>query len=199
VDDAAALFVRAAPDGSGPTALDVDADALFPPFDDPPGMRDRARRMARTNFYMVLRRWERARALWEETLARYPDLPQGPIVHAMLLERTGFPAAAEAILRQLLAESPDDAVLHAEIGDLRFDSGDLAAAKAHYDRALRLDPDLAHALLRRGILAEKESDAEAAFVYYARAVRVAQAADPVALQAARRLQALGRLVQPAPR
>jgi hypothetical protein len=199
VDDVAALFVRARPDGSGPTALDVDADGLFPPLDDPPGARDRVRRLARTNFYMVLRRWERARALWEETLARYPELPQGRIVQATLLEKTGFPAAAEAILRQLLAERPDDAVLHVEIGDLRFDSQDLAAAKGLYDRALRLDPDLAYALLRRGMLAEAESDPEAAFLYYARAVRVGHAADPVALQAARRLQTLDRLAQPAPR
>jgi tetratricopeptide (TPR) repeat protein len=196
VDDTAALFVRVRPDGSGPPALDVDADDLFPALDDPPGVRDRVRRMARTNFYMVLRRWERARALWDETLARYPDLEQGPIVQATLLERTGFPAAAEAILRRLLAERPDDPVLHAEIGDLRFDAQDLAAARVSYDRALRLDPDLAHALLRRGMLAELESDPEVAFQYYARAIRVAEPADPAALQAAQRLRSLGRPIQP---
>jgi tetratricopeptide (TPR) repeat protein len=196
VDDTAALFVRARPDGSGPPGLDVDADDLFPAFDDPPGVRDRVRRMARTNFYMILRRWERARALWDEVLARYPDLEHGPIVQATLLERTGFPAAAEAILRRLVAERPDDAVLHAEIGDLRFDAEDLAAARESYDRALRLDPDLAHALLRRGMLAERESDPEAAFQYYARAIRVAAPAEPAALQAAQRLRSLGRPIQP---
>jgi tetratricopeptide (TPR) repeat protein len=196
VDDTAALFVRAPGDGSGPPGLDVDAGDLFPPFDDPPGVRDRARRVARTHFYMVLRRFERARALWDETLARYPDLEQGPIVQATLLERTGFPAAAEAILRRLVAERPGDAVLHAEIGDLRLGAEDLAAARDAYDHALRLDPDLAHALVQRGVLAERESDLEAAFAYYARAVRVAEPGEPAALHAAQRLHALGRRVQP---
>jgi hypothetical protein len=77
VDDSAALFVRAAQGDAEPRAVDVDADDVFPPLDDPPGMRDRARRLARTHLYRVLGRWERARSLWEDTLARYADLPPG--------------------------------------------------------------------------------------------------------------------------
>ncbi len=191
LDDVAALFVRV-PEG-GTLAwgeVDLDAPDLFPPLDGRPGLSDRQRRLSRTHLYMALGRYERARTLFEDTLELYPDLPQGPIVRATLLARTGFPAAAEAILRQLLAERPHDPVLLTEIGDIRFDAGDLAAARELYDRALALDTDLSYALLRRGLLAEAESDSEGAAQYYGRAIGVAEPADPAALQAAQRLRAL---------
>lgn len=191
VDDVAAVFVRQT--GSSPPVaeLDVDAPDLLPPLTGPPGLRDRIARMARTNFYTALHRFEKALALWEETLERYPDLEQGPILHAALLQKNGFTAAAEAILQRLREERPEDAVLLVQIGDLRLESGDTEAARELYEEALALDPKLPYALYRRGTVAELEGDPQDAIRYYVRAVAGSHPASPLALRAASRLRALG--------
>jgi tetratricopeptide (TPR) repeat protein len=190
VDDVAALFVRAEDPGATPwPELYLDTPGHFPPLEARSSPGDRIRRKARTGFYMALRRWEPAIALWEETLERYPDLPQGPLVHATLLARTGHPAAAEAVLRRLLAEKGSDPHLLAQIGDLRLPD-DPAAAGEFYDEALRLAPGFAYAAFRRGWVAELEQDPTGAALHYQRALALAHPADPVAVQAAERLRLL---------
>jgi tetratricopeptide (TPR) repeat protein len=191
LDEVAALFVRAGEERVQPyPELDIDADDLFPPLEGPAGPSDRVRRLARTQLYMGLHRFERALALWEETLALYPDLDQGPIVQAALLQKTGASAAAEEILRGLLARDPDDPVLLTQIGDLRFEAGDRDAAQELYARSLELDRDLAYTLFRNGVLAEARGDAELAGQFYGRVFGTAHPADPVSIQARLRLEAL---------
>lgn len=192
VDDVAALFVRRGDDGTSRwSELDVDAPDLFPPLQpELPRTSALMKRLARVNFYATFRRYARALALWEETLARYPDLDQGPIIRAYLLHRSGYPAAAEAILRELLETRPGDAVLHSQVGELRFEAGDAAAAKAQFDEAMRLDPQLSYAFLQRAMLAEAEGDADTAYLLLSKVVLTGRAADPVTLIAAHRLASL---------
>jgi tetratricopeptide (TPR) repeat protein len=191
VDDTAALFVRVPERGVFPYAeLDLDSPQLFPPL-GAPGAEDRLRRLARTHFLSALHRYEAALALWRETVERYPELPQGDVILAALLHRNGLVAAAEAVTRRMLAERPDDPVLHIEVGDLRFEAGDLDGAREHYDAALALAPQLPYALYRRGALAERERDPHTAAQLYLRALARSAPADALARPLRERLQALG--------
>jgi len=191
VDDVAAAFVRVPPDGRRRFGeISLDAPDLFSPLPEERGLEDRLRRQARTSFLMAMGRDEAALALWRETVARYPGLPGADMVMATLLERNGFAAAAEAILRRQLTENPRDPLRHVHAGDLRLEAGDLDAARRHYDAALALDPGLGHALVQRGILAEREGDPEEAARYYARAFVGAHPADRVAIVARARFRAL---------
>jgi len=189
LDDVAVVFTRV-PEGAPPgDSVDLDAPDVFPPLDGE-GAVDRMQRFARTNFWMSMHRWKRALALWEETRERYPDLEQGPIIHAMLLDRNGFSAASEAILRELLAERPDDPELLANVGDLRLAAGDLDAARELYESALTLDPNSVHALTRRAQVAESDGDPLLAADLYLRVTGLAHPASPMAITARSRLLAI---------
>lgn len=192
LDDVAALFVRVPDEGlGGQVDIDIDDPDVFPPLSDQPGPSDLVRRFARTNFWMSTKRWKPALELWQETVERYPDLPQGPIIHALLLDRNRLSAAAEAILRELLAAEPDSPTLHAQVGDLRLAAGDTDAARTLYEEALRLDPNLPHAMYRRAGIAEADGDPQQAVKLYMRIVARSHPADPLAIGARTRLLALG--------
>jgi tetratricopeptide (TPR) repeat protein len=190
VDDAAAVYFRRDRNEAWLRSRNVDAPDLFPPFSERAGPTDLVRRMGRTNFYMAMRRPKQALEIWEETLDRYQDLAQGAIVRATLLHRAGFAAAAEAVLRQLLDERPDDPKLLCQIGDLRLEAGDRDAARELYDQAIVADHTFAYASLRRGLLAEEEGDPGGAVLFYTRVVASSHPANPMAALAASRIQAL---------
>jgi hypothetical protein len=191
LDDTTAVYVHRERSGlPWIREVDIDAPDLFPPLDRGKGVSELVRRFGRTQFYMAMRRFEPALQFWEETIARYPDLPQGPIIHASLLQSNGLHAAAEAILRRLLEERPEDAKLLVQVGDLRWDAGDREAATGFYDRALEANADFAYASFRRAMAAEAEGDLEMALRLYGRAVALSHPGDPVALLASGRLGAL---------
>jgi hypothetical protein len=191
LDDTTAVYVHRERSGlPWIREVDIDAPDLFPPLDRGKGVSELVRRFGRTQFYMAMRRFEPALQFWEETIARYPDLPQGPIIHASLLQSNGLHAAAEAILRRLLEERPEDAKLLVQVGDLRWDAGDREAATGFYDRALEANADFAYASFRRAMAAEAERDLEMALRLYGRAVALSHPGDPVALLASGRLGAL---------
>jgi len=190
VDDAAAVFVRVHPgDPAALADLDVDADDLFEPFEKP-GPSDWIRRAARTKFYNALHRYDVALEIWRETLQIYPDLPNGSMIHAALLRRNGFDAAAEAILRRLLAERPDDGAVHAQIADIRREAGDLSAAEALYLRAVELDSGLGYAFYHLGEIAEANRDSDGALRYYLRAIGTTAPDQPLAIAARGRIAVL---------
>ncbi len=190
VDDSAAVFVRVREgEPAGLVDLDINSDDLFEPFSKQ-GPADVIQRSARTNFYNALRRYDLALEIWQETVGLYPDLPQGPVIHAALLRRNGFDAAAETILRRLLAERPNEAAVHAQIADLRRESGDAAAAEALYLRAVELDPGLAYALYHLAAIAEANSDPMAAMRFYVRVLRASPPNHPLALAARGRIAVL---------
>ncbi len=192
VDDAAALFVRVRPgEVSAEPEVDLDAPDLFFPLDEASAGEFVVRGFARTNFFNAMHRPRRALEVWEKVLARQPQMAGRATVHAMLLQKSGFGAAAEAILRSQLEERPDDAVLFTQVGDLRLESGDREAARELYDRALVLDPKLSYALHQRALLAELDGDREQAATLYLRVLGGIHPAHPIALRTVLRLQALG--------
>jgi tetratricopeptide (TPR) repeat protein len=165
LDDTAALFVREGTETRRWPELALDAKDLFPPLPDEHSIGDRWRRLARVNFLVSMRRYADALPLWEETIARYPDLPQARLLQAFLLRETGFAAAAEALLREEMTARPGDPDVLAQIADLRWQSGDVAGAQDLLDRALALDPNHPYALQRRAQLAEAQGDLEGARHY----------------------------------
>jgi tetratricopeptide (TPR) repeat protein len=192
VDDVAALFVRVPDRGTLPhPEVDIDDPDLFPSLDGMGRVDVIARGKARASFYSVMHRYKRALEIWEEGAERVREFSGDPIVHAGFLYRAGFGAAAEAILRDLLEERPDDAELHVQVGELRLESGDREAARELYERALRIDPRLPYALHQRAALAELEGDPEQAASLYLRVVAGTKASNRLSIRAAERLRVLG--------
>ncbi len=191
LDDTTAVFVHRGRSGlPWIREVEIDAPDSFPALDEASSTSDLVRRFGRTQFYMAMHRYESALEIWEETIARYPDLPQGPIVHASLLQSNGLHAAAEAILRRLLAETPEDPKLLVQVGDLRWEAGDREMARDFYDRALDASADFAYASFRRGMVAEVEGDVEMALRLYGRVVALSHPGSPLALLASQRFEAL---------
>lgn len=190
-DDAAAVFVRRR---SGNPADEPDlalgAPGLFPPFEGPLGFSDFERRRARGNFFYALHRYERARRVWEETAALYPDHPDVPFQQARMLYATGDIAAGDVVLDRVLQERPRDARLHLGAGSLRLAAGRSREAKQLYDAALALDPDLVPALFARARLAADESDRVTQRALYRRLLDLLPPSDPAHSDVARRLAAL---------
>jgi hypothetical protein len=192
LDDVAAVFVRVREHGpSLYSDVDVDADELFAPLGDAPRNTRLIRRLARTNLYTVLRRYDKALALWQEMLEEFPDLPQGPSVHAALLYYNGFTAASEAIYRALLEERPVDPELHTQLGDLRMESGDRDEARKEYDAALAIDPSHPYAMFRRAGVAETDGDRAGAAMLYLRVLAASHPASALAVSARSRLEVIG--------
>jgi hypothetical protein len=78
VDDVAALFVRErTAREAGFAALDLSAPDLFPPLGGGREAEDAARVRVRSGFFAAVGRFDRALAVWEEGLARFPDLERG--------------------------------------------------------------------------------------------------------------------------
>ena len=191
VDDVAAVFERI-PEGRTGEDVDVDGAGLFAPLDESDSVSNLIRMMARTNFYTALHRYDTALTLWKETIERFPDLPQGPVIHAFLLQKNGFGAAAEAILRAELEARPKDPALHTQVGDLRLETGDREAARTLYDTALERDPNFPYAMFRRAQLAEADGDGEVALRLYLRVAAQGVRAGSLAPQARARAAALSR-------
>jgi hypothetical protein len=195
VDDVAALFVRVPDRGAlQEPEVDIDDPDLFPSLDGMGRVDVIARSKARSSFYYAVHRYKRALEAWEEGIERLPEFPESPVTHAGLLYSAGFGAAAEAILRGLLEERPDDAKLRAQVGDLRLESGDREAARELYDAALAIDPKLSYALHQSASLAELEGDPEQAASLYFRVIAGTSASSPLAIRAALRLRAMGKAV-----
>jgi hypothetical protein len=192
VDDVAALFVRVPEGGTlQEPEVDIDDPDLFPSLDGMGRVEVIIRTKARSSFYYAMHRYERALEIWEEGSERLPDFPGNPVTHAGLLYSAGFRAAAEAILRTLLEESPDDAALRTQVGDLRVESGDREAAREFYEEALAIDPKLPYALHQRAALAELEGDPEQAASLYLRVIALTSPSNPLAIRAASRIRAMG--------
>lgn len=97
--------------------------------------------------YQALKQWDKAFAVWDETLRRRPAEPRA----LYQVGRTGAMSGqqldrAEGALRRYLAlpahapEDPPPAAAHYRLGMVLQHKGDRAGARAAYEAALRLDP-----------------------------------------------------------
>jgi tetratricopeptide (TPR) repeat protein len=99
----------------------------------------------------------------------------GPVLVNLgaVLEARGEHAAAEALYLRATGEERTPAQAHRSLGDLARRRGDTAGARAHYERALRLDPDLGDATCERlGIILEEEGDPDQARRLWRRALEL---------------------------
>lgn len=104
----------------------------------------------------------------------------GPILVnlGVVLERAGEPAAAEALYLRATGEARTPPQAHRNLGDLALKRGDRAGARAHYERAVRLDPELGdEVFLQLGKLFYEEGDRESARRLWARALEMNPAND----------------------
>ncbi|HEV8599557.1 MAG TPA: DUF4388 domain-containing protein [Gemmatimonadales bacterium] len=101
--------------------------------------------------------------LAKEAVERHPGHPVLRNNFAVLLEATGAPAEAEALLRALLSDEIGLPQPFKNLGDLCYRSGRYEEAAAHFSRAAALAPDLGDDLFfKLGNLAFRERDLERA-------------------------------------
>ena len=77
-----------------------------------------------------------------EGLGLYPASSPILVNLGVVLERGGETDAAEALFLRAVQHSPPVPQAHKNLGDLAYRRGDQAGAKAHYERATKLDPAL---------------------------------------------------------
>jgi tetratricopeptide (TPR) repeat protein len=70
------------------------------------------------------------------------DAGAGNDLHVQAAQRAaqGDEAGAVALLERLLDDNPHHALAHNDLGVLRYRSGDIAGAQAHYEAAVRIEP-----------------------------------------------------------
>jgi len=100
-------------------------------------------------------------ALWQDTVAKWPDSPRAHNALAFALDKTGRTAEAIAEFDAALRLAPDNADLHDNLGVTLARAGRTADALAQFETALRLRPDfptahcnLGNALVQAGKPAE---------------------------------------------
>lgn len=114
-----------------------------------------------------------ALGLGREGLGNYPG--EGPILVnlGVVLEAQGEASAAEALFLRAVSEPPAPPQGHKNLGDLAYRRGDQAGARAHYERAVRIDPELGDDVyLKLGNIAYKEGDRDWARQLWTRALEL---------------------------
>jgi len=116
---------------------------------------------------------DRALEMSREGLRLYPQ--NGPLLvnTGALLRRLGEDDAANAYFLRALKSRPRLSQAHKALGDMAFERGDLPGARAHYERATKLDPDLGDDVyVRLGEVANREDDPGYAQLLWRRALEL---------------------------
>ncbi|MDH3222425.1 MAG: DUF4388 domain-containing protein [Gemmatimonadota bacterium] len=116
---------------------------------------------------------DRALEMSREGLREYPQ--SGPLLvnTGALLRRLGEDDAANAYFLRALKSRPALPQAHRALGDMAFERGDLPGARAHYERATKLDPDLGDEVyVRLGEVANREEDPGYAQLLWRRALEL---------------------------
>jgi len=114
-----------------------------------------------------------ARDLGEEALDRFPDHPVILVNVGHLLERLGSTTEAESLYLRAVSGSDPPAQAHKNLGNRAHERGDLAGARAHFERAIRIDPRLGDDVYQRlGDIVYREKDLEWAGVLWGRALEL---------------------------
>lgn len=106
-------------------------------------------------------------------------------------------AGAGDALERAVAADPAHAAAHYQLGNVRRDLGDHAAAERHFSRALELEPRHAEAHNNLGVLQEVGGRSEQAVASYRRAVQAKPTLTQAYLNLGRLLMVLGRRVEAA--
>jgi tetratricopeptide (TPR) repeat protein len=117
--------------------------------------------------------WHDSLRLWDDTLARHPDVPVARLNRALARHETGDLAGALADLDATIARDPDYAKALGHRGVMRFQAGDVEAGLRDLDRALILEPST-DAYLNRGAIRLMDGDTIGALADFDRVVE----ADP---------------------
>jgi tetratricopeptide (TPR) repeat protein len=108
-----------------------------------------------------------------EGLTLYPASCPVLVNLGLVLERAGEMDAAEALYLRAVQRSSPPPQAHKNLGDLAYRRGDEAGARAHYERAVKLNPALGDdTYLKLGELAYKEGDSSEARVLWQRALEL---------------------------
>ena len=118
---------------------------------------------------------EGAAALGREGLSHYPEHGAILVNTGAVLDRRGEPDAAEAFFLRAVSAggSSPPAQAHKNLGDRAYGRGDSAGARAHYERAVKIEPRLGDDVYRRlGEIAYKEEDRDLAMLLWQRALEI---------------------------
>lgn len=109
----------------------------------------------------------------KEGLTRYPANCAILVNLGAVLERVGELDASEGLYLRAVQRSPTPPQAHKNLGDLAYRRGDQAGARAHYERALKLDEALGDdTYLKLGELAYKEGETAEAAELWQRALEL---------------------------
>ncbi|MCA9736783.1 MAG: DUF4388 domain-containing protein [Gemmatimonadota bacterium] len=115
---------------------------------------------------------EDAVRIGREGLASYPKDGAILVNTGAVLEQVGEPAASEAFYLRAVGQDPPPQA-HKNLGDLAHRRGDLGGARAHYERAVRVEPQLGDDVYARlGQLARQDADLRRAGEYFQRALEL---------------------------
>ena len=116
---------------------------------------------------------DEALRLGREGLSAYPGHGAVLVNLGVVLETQGETTAAEALFLRAVSEPPALPQGHKNLGDLAYRRGDQAGARAHFERAVRLDPELGDDVyLKLGNLAYKEGDRDWALQLWTKALEL---------------------------
>ena len=106
-------------------------------------------------------------------MGHHPDEPALLVNLGAVQERRGRSDDAEALYLRAVAISDTLPQAHKNLGDLAFDRKDLAGARAHYERAVKLAPRLGDDVYGKlGAIAHHEDDVDWARMLWRRALEI---------------------------
>jgi tetratricopeptide (TPR) repeat protein len=116
---------------------------------------------------------EGALRVGREGVAQHPSEGAILVNLGVVLEAREQGAAAEALYLRAVSSQPTPPQAHKNLGDLAYRRGDHAGARAHYERAVRIDPELGDDIyLKLGNLSYREGDRELALQHWRRALEL---------------------------
>jgi tetratricopeptide (TPR) repeat protein len=114
-----------------------------------------------------------AAAVGEEGLRRYPEDTALLVNLGGVRERQGKPDSAEELYLKAVSLPNPTPQAHKNLGDFAFRRGDVAGARAHFEKAVNLDPRLGDDVYAKlGAIALREDDVEWARMLWQRALEL---------------------------